>query len=199
MGTSSDAKPRPQRRRPFRSSLWAVAAVLLVIAFLGVIGGTPLSYFIAAAAAFLLAVGVREHLRRREVITNFRRTYAVAGKDLLLVYSDSPHWKEYIETTWMPRWSDRMVILNRSKPWSEERVEVKLWRQEAGDLEHTPVVILVPPRGSTTIVRFWLAFRDYKHGKDSRLRDAEQRLREVIGEHPVSPALGTPAHPSTPE
>ena len=182
MGTSSDAKPRPHRRRPFHSSLWAVAAVLLVIAFLGVIGGTLLSYAIAAGALFLFAVGIREHRRRREVIVDFRRQYGAGGKDLLLVYSDSPRWKEYIETTWMPRWSDRMVVLNRSKPWSEEQVEVKLWRQEAGDLEHTPVVILVPSSGSTTIVRFWLAFRDYKHGKDSRLRDAERRLQEALGE-----------------
>jgi hypothetical protein len=183
MGTSSDAKPRPHRRPPFRSSLWAVAAVLLLIAFLGVIGGTLLSYAIAAGAMFLFVLGLREHLRRREVTMNFRRQYGPTGKDLLVVYSDSPHWKEYIETNWMPRWSARMVVLNRSKPWSDDQVEVKLWRQEAGDLEHTPVAILVPPKGSTTIVRFWLAFRDYKHGKDARLRDAEQRLREALGEY----------------
>jgi hypothetical protein len=33
-------------------------------------------------------------------------------------------------------------------------------------------------------VRFFLAFRDYKHGKDRRLRAAEAQLAAILGEGP---------------
>ena len=144
--------------------------------------GGALGGILAAGGFFLLTMGLIGFLRHRKVLTDFRRKYGAVGKDVLLVYSDSPHWKHYIETNWLPRWSGRMVVLNKSKPWSEQQVEVQLWRLEARDVEHTPVVIVVPPKGFPTIIRFWLAFRDFKHGKDARLKEAERRLLVALGE-----------------
>ena len=136
-----------------------------------------------AIAAVVLAVVVwRFVLARQRAIAEFRAAHRTTGKDVLVVYSDSPHWKEYIETHWLPRWGDRAIAFDRSRPWREDQVEARLWRAIAGTTEHTPVVIVVPARGKVQIVRFWLAFRDFKHGKDRRLREAEARLATILGE-----------------
>ena len=139
--------------------------------------------FVVAVAALSLVVW-RYVLARQRTVAAFRAAHRTTGKDVLVVYTDSPHWKEYIETRWLPRWGDRAIAFDRSKPWHEDQVEARLWRAVAGSTEHTPVVIVIPPRGRVQIVRFWLAFRDFKHGKDKRLRDAEARLAALLGESP---------------
>ena len=39
----------------------------------------------------------------------------------------------------------------------------------------------VPERGPVQVIRFWQAFRDYKHGKERALRAAEAELAEAVG------------------
>ena len=124
-------------------------------------------------------------LARQRAIAAFCAAHRTTGKDVLVVYTDSPHWKEYIETRWLPRWGDRAIAFDRSRPWRADQVEARLWRAVAGPTEHTPVVIVVPPHGPVQIVRFWLAFRDHKHGKDARLREAEARLAAILGDTPA--------------
>ena len=151
----------------------------LLVSVAGALG--PLLFTVVVA---LLAAGTWWwHVRaRRRAIAEFRAAHGTAGKDVLVVYTDSPHWKEYIETRWLPRWGDRAIAFDRSRPWREDQVEARLWRAVAGPMEHTPVVIVVPPRGKVQIVRFWLAFRDYKHGKEKRLREAEAQLATILGD-----------------
>ena len=43
-----------------------------------------------------------------------------------------------------------------------------------------PIAIVVPRKGPVTVVRFWRACRDYKHGKDRALPVAEQQLAAAI-------------------
>ena len=114
---------------------------------------------------------------RRRAIADFRAAHSRSGKNMLIVYSDSAVWKEHIEAQWLPRWNDRAVVFNRSRPWKEEQIEARLWRALAGLAEHTPVVILVPRRGRTRVVRFWKAFREHKFGRPRKLREAEEELR----------------------
>jgi hypothetical protein len=140
---------------------------------------------VAIGVILVAALAAQTQLARRRAIAAFRAAYAGSGRDVLVVYTDSPHWKEYIETRWLPRWGDRVIAFDRSKPWSADLPEARLWRAVAGSVEHTPVVIVVPPHGEVRIVRFFLAFRDYKHGKDARLREAEARLARILGEAPL--------------
>ena len=175
----------PTRRRQWLACGGCVVVLAGLFALLvwaaGALG--PLLFVVALAVVAVIAW--RYVLARQRVIAAFRAAYAGTGKDVLVVYTDSPHWKEYIETQWLPRWGDRAIAFDRSKPWREDQVEARLWRAVAGSAEHTPVVIVVPPRGKVRIVRFWLAFRDFKHGKDKRLRDAEARLATILGEPPA--------------
>jgi hypothetical protein len=122
--------------------------------------------------------------RKWRALRRFRAVCGTEGKNLLLVYSDSPNWKRYIEEKWFPRWGHRAVVLNWSerKTWGRSaRAEVALFRAFAGEREFNPLAIVVPPTGRHVhIVRFWRHFRDYKHGKDRSLREAEAELDRYL-------------------
>ena len=126
----------------------------------------------------------------------------------ILVYSNSPNWQEYIESRWLPRLAGRLVVVNwsdRSKWDSLHPLEAALARR-LGDREFNPaaiiltsastpgvfarwwralrgldlVGILVPTAPSKEIIRFFQAFRDYKHGKHHTLRAAEDRMWKLL-------------------
>jgi hypothetical protein len=80
------------------------------------------------------------------------------GREILFVYSDSPHWKEYIETEILPRIQDRAIILN----WSERRKWIQkmtlgpmLFRHFGGYKEFNPVGIYFRPFHLHQSYRFW--------------------------------------------
>lgn len=113
----------------------------------------------------------------------FAAKYGAQGKDLVLVYSDSPHWKTYIETNWLPKYAARAVVLNwsaRSRWTREQYPESEIFRYFSGMLEYNPIAIVVPDTGKVQVVRFWRAFRDFKHGKDAALRKAEAQLDRYL-------------------
>jgi hypothetical protein len=80
--------------------------------------------------------------------------------------------------------SCRGVELVRSPLWKRDRrPDVALFRVFAGDREFNPLAIVVPSEGRRArVVRFWRAFRDYKHGKDRLLRAAEAELEGYLTE-----------------
>ncbi len=123
--------------------------------------------------------------RKAAAVRRFRGVWGSQGKDLLLVYSNSPHWKTYVETHWLPRWGSRAVVVN----WSERQrwrfehpQEAQLFSAFAGSREFNPLAIVLPADGwrDVRVVRFWQAFREYKHGKDSTLRRAEATLEQIL-------------------
>lgn len=115
--------------------------------------------------------------------TQFLMRYGSEGRFILFVYSDSPHWKDYIESNILPRVGSYSVTLNWSerKKWGDQSpFEARIFKRWAGDREFNPVAIIFPPGGKVKVVRFWQAFRDYKHGKHRALKKAEEELfREV--------------------
>src|SRR5713226_7047787 len=95
---------------------------------------------ILATAVALAAAGayLRYVWRRWRAVRRFRAVWQSQGKDLLLVYSNSPNWKSYVEEKWLTRWGHRAVVLNWSERqhWQRERrPEVALFRAFAGDRE----------------------------------------------------------------
>jgi len=140
-----------------------------------------------AAAIAMVAGGayLGDRWRKWRAVRRFRAVCGIQGKDLLLVYSNGPHWQRYIEETWLPRWGHRAVVLNwseRSKWERPARVEVALFRAFAGAREFNPLGIVVPATGRQAhVVRFWRAFREYKHGKARLLQAAEADLARLLG------------------
>jgi hypothetical protein len=121
--------------------------------------------------------------RERRAAARFRRDWRLHGKDLLLVYSNSPHWQRYVEEHWLPKWGGRAVVLNWSerKTWAQNgSSEAELFRIFGGAREFNPLAIVVPPGRAVKVIRFWRAFRDFKHGKDQPLRVAETELASAV-------------------
>jgi hypothetical protein len=130
----------------------------------------------------------RHAWHRTQAILAFRKSYGPAGKDLLIVFTDSPHWKPYIEREWIPRWGSRAVMLNRSLQWRKDSPEARLWDAVKGTKDHTPLAVVVPKRGRVRVIRFFKAFRDYKHGKDPKLSEQEDTLAKALPPYPSAPS-----------
>ena len=152
-------------------------------------------------ALFLGAWGFRswDDARTRR---SFEDAHGRNGRRLILVYSRSPHWQRYVEEHWLPRYGAQAVVLDWSdrSVWRALRpkpVEVALFERYAGRAEYNPLAIGVPRRGKVQVIRFWRAFRDYKHGKELALRRAEAELEALAsalrggdGEAGGDPAAG---------
>lgn len=139
--------------------------------------------FVILLSPLLLVVFIGVWLQRwiqgARLKRRFRRVFGAQGKKAVLVYSDSPHWKDYIEVNMLPRISDRVVTLNWSSrsEWKTNRsLEIEMFEHWAGKQEYNPMAIVVPRRGKVRLVRFWQAFREAKHGKEAKLRKLQEDL-----------------------
>lgn len=113
----------------------------------------------------------------------WERQYGRSGKRVLLVYSRSPHWEEYIETELLPRLEPHVVTLNWSDRKLYERgrsLEWQVFQRYQPQRGFNPLAIVVPPRGRVETISFWQAFRDRKHGKPHTLRATEDRLMKAL-------------------
>lgn len=166
---------RVERRSPWGKPFELAVLVLVCIALLPIV---------LLVSPFLLAGWWRAALRRQRLQRRFHERWGAEGKRLLLVYSNSPHWQAYIEERWLPRLQPVAVVINWSERarWSEHHaLEAEIFRAVTGDREFNPVAIVIPKRGNMRMIRFWKAFRDYKHGKDQALRRAEAELEDALG------------------
>ena len=162
-------------------------AVALAILIVGVVLWPGLLAVTLAIPLVVIGVFALDRWRKWRSVRAFRATWAAQGKDLLLVYSNSPHWQRYVEETWLPRWGHRAVVLNWSErsQWTDSsRADVAIFRAFAGEREFNPIGIVVPRLGRQAhVVRFWLAFRDHKHGKNRLLLEKEAELDRWLNEH----------------
>lgn len=104
--------------------------------------------------------------------------WCTRGKHVLLVYSNSPIWHDYIEDKFIPRLPDRSVILNWSerRTWKWYSLPVVLAWHFGGDYEFNPMVIVFQPFRWTKTFRFWPAFQDHKHGNGQTLESLEKDM-----------------------
>jgi hypothetical protein len=152
-----------------------VVAVVLLAALLPVL---------VLALPFLAIGAWLDGRKRRRLQREFHARWGTSGKCLLLVYSNSPHWQAYIEEHWLSQIGRVAVVLNWSERarWPEQHpLEAEIFRMWGGDREFNPLAIVIPERGPVQVIRFWQAFRDYKHGKDRALRAAESELAVAVG------------------
>ena len=100
------------------------------------------------------------------------------GKDILLVYSDSPISHDYMAMQVLPLVQKRAVVLNWSErnAWDRWSLDVLVFRHFGGGREFSPLVVLFRPGRSARVFRFWLAFKDWKRGR----REAVERLRQEL-------------------
>lgn len=106
------------------------------------------------------------------------------GYRVLVVYSNSPHWKQYFEEHIVPRLGSRCVVLNWSerRRWSFSLAKCLFWLY-GGHRAYNPLVVVVRPFGRAKIFRFWQAFRDAKHDHPEPLRRLEAELFTTVEAH----------------
>jgi hypothetical protein len=101
------------------------------------------------------------------------------GKDILLVYSDSQIWQEYMTTQILPLVRERAIVLNwshRSK-WPRWSFPVYVFRSIGGRQNFNPMVALFRPFRGATVFRFFAAFKDWKRGQ---AESVEQQRRDLM-------------------
>jgi|SRR6185503_9977009 len=97
---------------------------------------------------------------------------------VLFVYSDSPIWKEYIETKVIPKLQKHAVILNWSerKAWKNS-LAILAFRYFGGYRNFNPLALVFRPFRFAKGYRFYEAFKKFKHGKS---REVEKVLNELF-------------------
>ena len=104
------------------------------------------------------------------------------GKDVLYVSSDSPIWKEYMETEVFPLVAQRAKVLNwsaRSK-WPKWFFAVRVFRCFGRGRDFNPMVVLFRPLRRARIFRFLPAFQERKHGNSASVEQVRRDLMEVL-------------------
>jgi hypothetical protein len=97
------------------------------------------------------------------------------GRDVLFVYSDSPHWREYVEAEILPRIKNRAVVLN----WSERRKWLRRWslapmlfRNFGGYREFNPIGFHFRFLHAPRAYRFWEPLMKWRKKDDAKDLDA---------------------------
>ncbi len=110
------------------------------------------------------------------------------GKNVLLVYSHSPLWQDYLESRVLPRLEGRAMILNWSERKKWERrfsLPVLIFHYFGGRREFNPLAVVFHPWRWGKTFRFFQPFRELKHGKPEVLEkmtaDLLQEVRRPAG------------------
>lgn len=116
--------------------------------------------------------------------------WSTRGKNVLLVYSDSPIWHDYIEENIIPRLPRSTTILNWSqrRTWRWYSLAVMIVRFFAGTREFNPMVVAFRPFRRARTFRFWQAFKDYKHGNKRTLDSVERDMFAYLAQTGVGTA-----------
>lgn len=162
-----------------------VAFLIVLMVVVGMLVAWLGWWFFLLPLLLLLLAPLFRRYRHQRSIAAFRLLHSDAGadKDLLVVYTDSPHWQPYIDQNWVPRWGDRMILFNRSRPWRPDQSEARLWRMRTGGgRQNTPAAIVLNGKHAGHVIRLRHDFRDFKHGRPARLHAAEQEIDKVLRE-----------------
>lgn len=108
------------------------------------------------------------------------------GRFILFIYSESPNWQTYIEQNLLPRLGDHALVLNwsRRKQWNRESWwAARVFHHWAGGRDFNPLTLVFVGTWRVASVRFFRAFRDFQHGKEQLLRQAEEELLRHLPPH----------------
>lgn len=93
------------------------------------------------------------------------------GKDVLYISSDSPIWREYMETEILPLVARRAIILNCSErgTWHSWSFPVRVFRSFGRRREFNPMVVVFGSFKRAKVFRFYPALTKWKHGDSTML------------------------------
>lgn len=130
-------------------------------------------------ACFLALLGVVLVLgRHAPAIMNWLKRKDSRG---ILVYSDSPAWKSYIEDRWLPVAGERLELINISRldHWKPSLAGLIFEVHLEGKRPSLPVALVFSKRPA--LIAFNGGFLDFASGDDEQLKKQEQNLARALG------------------
>ena len=155
-----------------------------------VAAGILIVCLVVVLAPFLLLYGLWRFLYGVWLKVRFHFKWGKKGKNIIFVYSESPNWQEYIEKNIFPKLESNYLQLNwseRSKWKKQKPLEARIFYHWGGDSEFNPMAIVFSKTWKIKTIRFFQAFKDYKHGKDSLLRQREEELLHLAANNTPQP------------
>jgi len=178
MAKKRTPSPEPEELATERGCIFAAVAVAVVA---GVVAAMlSWGWLYIACVPGVLALGYVLHTKW--LLFRAQRKFGARGIAGVLVTSDSPNWQTYIEEHWIAEFGDRFVVLNWSqrKSWSASLEERLFYRFGKYEENYCPCIILLRGLRPPLVFRFFLAFRDHKHGNEAALYTLKKRLREEL-------------------
>jgi hypothetical protein len=137
--------------QPLSQKIWQAAIIILLLPLLLPLVALTLSLWVLHRITLYLLVWA---------------LWLPQGKDVLVVYSDSPVWCDYMTEQVLPLVQARAVVLNWSERsrWRKWSLAVHILRSFGAGREFNPMVILFRPLRRAQKFRFWSAFKEWKRG-----------------------------------
>jgi hypothetical protein len=103
------------------------------------------------------------------------------GHDVLVVYSESPIWRDYIEKEILSKLEGRAVVLNwsRRKRWKIS-LAVLTFRHFGGRHSYNPLAVVFRPFCLPKVFRFYEPFQEFKHGKPAKVEQLKTELLKTL-------------------
>jgi hypothetical protein len=103
---------------------------------------------------------------------------------VLFVYSESPVWKVYVEAEILPRVRDRAVVLNWSerRSWNQWSLAALAFHRFSGSQAFNPIAVIFRPFRFVRVLRYWKAFKDFKHGNTQPVEKLNAELFEALAD-----------------
>jgi hypothetical protein len=109
------------------------------------------------------------------------------GKFILFVYSNSPIWKEYIESRILPKIEQRAIVLNwseRSRWAGQFSLAALTFQHYGGRRGFNPLAVVFRPFHRAKVFRFWQPFQDFKHGQSAAVYKMEAEFLDLVDSIP---------------
>jgi len=130
-------------------------------------------------AGFLLAWWLQGRWLRYQ----FEVKWGQHGKRVLLVYSETREWQQYVAEERIAGLRERAVLLKwarRSEMKRNAPLETKIFSHWGDDRMFNPTAIYLPKWGKVKTIRFRQAFKDFRHGKEQELRKTRDQLAAIV-------------------
>jgi hypothetical protein len=118
---------------------------------------------------------------RLVLLTAIWMTWIPRGRTALVIYSDSPTWRDFFAAQVLPRLEGCAVVLN----WSERRrwrigLAALAFHYFGGYEDFNPMVIVFRLLRLPRAFRFYKPFRDFKHGDPESVNRMAHELFKAL-------------------
>lgn len=154
---------------------WLILTILLIPFYL-IVGG-PIAVTIIVVAALIWFVVFYVYLL-------VRINWIPKGKYIFIVTSESPAWKEFMQTRVIDVYGENAVVINWSerKRWRGRSIESQVFHTILGYQEHTPSVVVFSPWYWPKVFRFFVPFKSYKRGKVEEVEALMVEMEKAISQ-----------------